>query len=381
MNLKIIILALLSLFSFLSYANENTVYGDPVLKSISALEFSPEGILFIGDSIDGKIIAIDVKEEAAKNVTKPPFVNDIEQQIAALMAAKTSDILLHDMAVNPISKSVYLAVSRGRANWTSQWQRPNELANASMLIKISIDGNFEEVNLKNINYSMVSIPNPVLDNKINNEGKKEKSKRMNSITQLAYKDGKLYIAGLSNEEFSSAMWTFSYPFKKDVTATTVEIYHGVHKRYETHSPVRAFIPYELNGTGHILAAYLCTPLVSFPLTSLENGAHIKGKTIAELGSGNIPIDMISLDYEDKKMLIMSNTQLPLMTFNVADIESYKGSITEPVEGYVAGVNFQAKGSSGVQQIDDFNDKYIVATKRTAAGKLELAALPKIWLTW
>jgi hypothetical protein len=70
-----------------------------------------------------------------------------------------------------------------------------------------------------------------------------------------------------------------------------------------------------------------------------------------------------------------------MTFNVADIESYKGSITKPVEGYIAGVEFQAKGSSGVQQIDDFNDEYIIATRRTAAGKLELAALLKIWLTW
>ena len=202
---------------------------------------------------------------------------------------------------------------------------------------------------------------------------------MNSITQLAYKDGKLFVAGLSNEEFSSAMWTFTYPFKKDVTATTVEVYHGVHDRYETHSPVRAFIPYEFNGTDHILAAYLCTPLVTFPLTSLENGAHVKGKTIAELGSGSIPIDIISLDYKDKKMLIMSNTQLPLMTFNVADIESYKGSITKPVESFVAGISYQARASGGVQQIDNFDDEYIVATRRTSSGKLELAALRKVWL--
>jgi hypothetical protein len=380
MNLKIITVMLFTLFSFLSYANENTIDSDPALKSISALEFSPEGILFIGDSIDGKIIAIDLKEKAAKNVEKPPVITDIEQQVAALMAAKSSDVLIHDMAVNPISKSIYLAVSRGRANWTNRWHRPNELENASMLVKINVDGSFEEINLKKTNYSVVYLPNPVSDQKINSKGRnKGKSNRMNSITQLAYKEGKLYVAGLSNEEFASAMWTFTYPFVKNVTATTFEIYHGVHDRFETHSPVRAFIPYDFNGVGHILAAYLCTPLVSFPLTALENGAHIKGKTIAELGSGNIPIDMISLDYEDKKMLIMSNTALPLMTFNVADIESNKSSITEPVESFTAGISYQARASGGVQQIDNFDDEYIVTTRRTSSGKLELSALRKIWL--
>src|SRR6266568_4972703 len=42
----------------------------------------------------------------------------------------------------------------------------------------------------------------------------------------------------------------------------------------------------------LLAAYTCTPLVEFPLSDLKPGAKVKGKTIAELGNRNRPIDMI-----------------------------------------------------------------------------------------
>ena len=49
----------------------------------------------------------------------------------------------------------------------------------------------------------------------------------------------------------------------------------------------------LGGREYILAAYTCTPLVTIPLDSIRDGAHVSGKTIAELGYGNTPIDFIS----------------------------------------------------------------------------------------
>jgi hypothetical protein len=57
------------------------------------------------------------------------------------------------------------------------------------------------------------------------------------------------------------------------------------------SPVYTFLPYTLNSQPHLIAGYLCTPLVKFPIASLEPGDKVRGTTIAELGAGNRPLDM------------------------------------------------------------------------------------------
>ena len=53
-----------------------------------------------------------------------------------------------------------------------------------------------------------------------------------------------------------------------------------------------FVPYQVQNTPHLIAGYLCTPLVKFPVASLKPGEKIMGTTIAELGAGNRPIDMV-----------------------------------------------------------------------------------------
>ncbi|MBX2816485.1 MAG: hypothetical protein KTR24_10820, partial [Saprospiraceae bacterium] len=196
---------------------------------------------------------------------------------------------------------------------------------------------------------------------------------------IEYHNGKLYVAGLSNEEFSASMWVTPYPFQDHVAASTLEIYHGAHGEYETHAPIRAFLPYRLRGEESIIAAYLCTPLVTFPSADLKDGQHIKGRTVAEFGSGNYPLDMVTYTNGEKQYILMSNSQLPLMIIDPDDIEGFEGSITEVVEGYMAGVNYTPRSGSGVQQLDDLNEKFLVATQRMPSGKLALVSFPKEWL--
>jgi hypothetical protein len=72
-----------------------------------------------------------------------------------------------------------------------------------------------------------------------------------------------------------------------------EIRHVSHGQNETHAPVMVFMPHDIAGETHILAAYTCTPLVAFPVEDLADGARVFGKTVAELGAGNRPLDIIS----------------------------------------------------------------------------------------
>ena len=108
---------------------------------------------------------------------------------------------------------------------------------------------------------------------------------------MAFADGRLWVAGLSNEEFASKLRAIPYPFATVDRGVSVEIYHGNHKAVETRSPVNAFVPYTINNQQHLIAGYTCTPLVKFPIADLKAGDKVRGTTIAEFGAGNRVLDM------------------------------------------------------------------------------------------
>ena len=349
--------------------------GTPDIQSISKLEFSPEGILFLGDAIGGKVIAVDLKDTDKSEIEKGINIGDLEGEIASTLGTTAENVLIHDMAVNPLSKQVYFSVSRARAKWASRWELPNDLANADVLVRLSPDGTYEVIDLVDVSYSELALPNPIGTEK-EHRWKKGVKLRVDAITDLIYHKGSIYVTGLSNEEFAAAMWVAPFPFKEKVEASTLEIYHGAHGQYETAAPIRAFIPYELHNKSHFIAAYLCTPLVTFEADKLGSETHVKGKTVAEFGSGNYPIDMVAYKNKGKDLILMSNSALPLLIFDPADVEAFEGEITSEVEGYMAGVEYTPKSGSGTQQLDDFNEKFILATQRLPSGKLALSSLPK-----
>lgn len=352
--------------------------GTPEIKSMGTLEFNEDGVLFIGDSKNATIYAVDLQESPAAPVEKPLMIPNLETKLAALLGTTDDDVLIHDIAVNPVSKNTYISVSRGRANWTSNWQLPKELSDATVLIRISPTGEMEEAVLEEVLFAEASIPNPVGEDKLH-RWKKGAQLRADAISDMAFHNGKLYVSGLSNEEFAAAMWVLDYPFSGQASAATLEIFHGAHGEYETHSPVRAFLPYEIQNKEQILAAYLCTPLVTFETANLQNGTHVKGRTVAEFGAGNFPVDMVLYQNNGDDFILMSNSQLPLMIIDPKDVEAYKGEITEEVEGYLAGVKYTPRSGSGIYQLADFNEKYILATQRLAGGRLALVSLSKSWL--
>jgi len=380
-KLKKAIPIIFCLYSNFIFSAENMQPRTLQFKSMSALEFTPEGVLLIGDSIQGSIYAIDLKEANVSQSTNPPEILDLENKIAALVGAKSADILIHDMAVNPTSKSVYLSVSRNRSNWNSRWHMPNDLGNASILVKVNNDSSIELIDFSKLNYTQANLPNPINQKiKYPDAGPlKGVNKRVNSITQVAYSNGKIYVAGLSNEDFASSLWTFNFPFNGETTATTLEIFHGAHDRFETHSPIRALLPYEINKKQQLLAAYLCTPVVIIDMESLQDKTHVKGKTIGEIGDANIPIDMVAFSYNGEEKVVMSNTQMPLMTFKKSEIESIKTDLDTVNDIYSLGLKHQDLPRGGVQQIDDFNEQFILVTKRMGGGKLSLVSLKKSWL--
>jgi hypothetical protein len=367
------VLSILAL-SGLPAAQGQFTAGKPAIRSMSVLAFGPDDVLFIGDSKSGAVFAIALEDAAPRKDNEAVEVNDIEARIGALLGTGAENVMIHDMAVNPTSQNIYLAVSRGRGKWDSRWKLPNDVADADILLRVAPDGEMAPVPLEKVSFSRADLPNPVDPSKPH-RWKDGISLRADTITDMTHDGGTLYVAGLSNEEFASTMWRIQYPFGKQITATTLEIFHGAHGEYETHAPIRAFVPYTLKDRSHLLAAYLCTPLVTFPAADLKDGQHIKGRTVAEFGSGNYPLDMLVYQKDGRDRLLIANSNLPFMIVDPKDVASFEGAITTEVEGYVAGVPYEIRSGVGVQQMDRLNGDYIVTLQRLPGGTLDMVSLP------
>lgn len=351
--------------------SEPFVIGKPEIKAMSSLTFSPEGMLFIGDSRSAHVFAIDMTKEAQAAEEVAFKLLEIDQKIAALLGCNPIDVMVHDMEIHPRSKDAYLAVSRKGADWTWDFHLPNDLTDAQVLLKATAAGEISEVALEEVRYSKVEIKNPVPE-EIKHRWKEGAELRVDVVSDMFFDEGKLYVAGLSNEEFVSTMRVFDFPFTENSSATELEIYHGAHAAWETKSPVRSCIPFEMNGEKHLLAAYLCTPLVTIPAEKLTNGAHIKGKTIAELGFGNYPLDMVALEKDGKTKVLIANSNRNMMQLNIDDIAG-----TEEIVEYApmgSGVKHQTLPGGSLYQMAKLDAGHAVIMRRSPNGQLKMETI-------
>src|SRR4051794_29151092 len=88
--------------------------GKAGLKSAGALAIGPDGVLFVGDSAGASIYALDVNDRAAVKSGGNLEVKGISEKIAAMLGTTADQIAINDVVVNPTSKNVYMAVSRGK---------------------------------------------------------------------------------------------------------------------------------------------------------------------------------------------------------------------------------------------------------------------------
>jgi hypothetical protein len=333
--------------------------GKPDLKSAGALTFAADGVLFVGDSIGGQVFAIDTQDRTASQAAAIE-VRGLSEKIAAMLGTAADQIQLNDVAVNPISRKTYVSVSRGLGADA-----------APVIVRIDPAGKLEALSLGNVKHAVVALPNPVNAS----TGGRGGNRRLQAITDLAFLDNRLFVAGLSNEEFSSTLRAIPFPFNQADKGANVEIWHASHNALETNSPIRTFLPYKINNVEHILASYTCTPLVKIPVSSLRTGAQVKGTTIAEFGAGNTPLDMIAYTKGGKNYILMSNTSRGVMKFSADGLEGFP-AITTSVPG-TGGVPYETVTLlAGVVQMDKFDAQNAVVLQRAGTGfDLRTVALP------
>lgn len=326
------------------------------LKSAGPLAFGADGVLFVGDSLGASVFALDTAD--TKPLTDAAEVDGVNAKIAALLGTTPDNILINDVAVNPLSKRAYISVSRGRGP-----------AATPVIVRTAAGGKLEVLSFDNIKFSKATLPNaPTMETQTRRGG----SARLVSITDVAYVEGKVIVAGLSNEEFASNLRQIPFPFTSTPRGTSIEIYHGSHGRYETHAPVRTFVPYKIRNEDVILASYTCTPLVVFRTAELANSnAKVEGKTIAELGSGNTPLDMIIYEKGGSHYILMANTDLGVVKLSAENLDKYKAITAETDVTGVPAEQVKVTGVEHLTRLDQDRALLLVA----ANGKQSLKAMP------
>ncbi len=339
----------------LAFGASGLTAGKADLKSAGALAFGPDGILFVGDSLGAAVYALDTEDRTAPKTVAKIDVRGVNEKVAALLGTAADQISINDVVVNPISKKVYMSVSRGRGP-----------AAVPVILRVDSTGKISEVSLANVRHSMASLPNPTESKEV-----RGRNQRLEAITDLAYVDGRVFVAGLSNEEFASNLRSIPFPFEQVSTGASIEIYHGSHGRFETMSPVRTFLPYTIDNQKYLLAAYTCTPLVKISIDDLKAGAKVKGTTIAELGNRNSPLDMIAYKKDGHDFILMANSSRGVMKLQADKLGSFQ-PITAHTE--TAGVPYETvAGLKGVQQLDKLDEKNALILT-DASGTLDLVTI-------
>jgi hypothetical protein len=235
-------------------------------------------------------------------------------------------------------------------------------------LRVDGAGRMTELELRNAASSVARLPNPP----VSNAKAGFRNPRLETITQLAYVDGNVIVAGLSNEEFSSNLRVIPFPFRAVNSGASVEIYHGSHGDYETQAPVRTFIPWKIGGERYIVAAYTCTPLVLIRVNDLKPGAKVTGTTIAELGMGNRPLDMIAYRKDDHDFILLANSYRGVMKLSAENLDHYT-PITEQQQ--IAGVPFKRISAlRGIRRLTALDAAKALVLADGEGGSLDLRSV-------
>lgn len=343
MNLKHLSFSLL--LAVLSLSNS---YSQPLpnldafkIPGATVLAFGPDNVLLIGDSKAAKIHAVQTQATALEQPI-PYNLEGFDLLVSKKLGIAPREVIVNDMKMHPLSQEAYIAIRLGY-----QPEAPSVIAIVSPATGAI---RFLEINASNS--TSVSIKNPASSDLIFWE---ETPASALTITDVDYHDGFVYVAGLSNSDFASNIRKIKYPFGQEQEAVKrIEIYHAVHTQNETRAPIRTMLFEELNGESTLIASYTCTPLVIIPTKEIKAGASISGKTIAELGYGNTPIDMLvvttqGFDGQKSKSLLVTHknrggSMIPLNSV----VDGAKG------KGMAGQRAMFASGLEGIQEIPTAN---------------------------
>ncbi len=341
--------------------------------SASVLEFADADTLIVADSTGGMIYAYTVSDGgSAPDAMMPYNLLDLDAAVAAALGAEARGISYHDLEVHPASQDAYVAASVTIAG-TRQ----------AAVVKVTRDGTVTPLDLATLPATSFAISDAPDDGVT---FWRDIPATTFTVTDLDYVGGELFVSGLSTGEFASTLRRIPFPFEDAAASTGIEIYHAAHGQTETRAPIRAMTVMDLAGTPTVVAAYTCTPLVTIPVSDLADGAKVSGRTIAELGYGNTPLEVLNFtafdrDGNGQPMVLVVNREMDadLITLPALEAAAAAPGIVEPVAylGDTSGVETVSIPMSGVYQAAEQDAQFLLALRRNLdTGSMDLVSFRK-----
>ncbi len=378
---------------FLTPASSSGEPKPPPLRFAGALEFGPDGVLFVGDNLGGAIYAFEMGVGKAPTNNVAINVDSIDEVVANSLGATKKHISINDMAVHPTSREIYLSVMR----------RAGEIVHPG-IVRVDQAGNVHHVRLDSLTYTRQALsdmpdgtkhfrPRGMMGNPPSNKdmAKAKRPMRVLAIMDIEYYKGEVFVAGISNEEFSSTLRRMPYPFTGKHGSTNVRMFHVAHDQYETRAPIRSMVAKRLGEADYLIAAYTCSPVVLVPIAQLKDGARVTARTIGDIGNGQ-PIDMVAFKNKvaggKEYLFVTNNSRMP----QVFPIEGLEKATPLTKENTKRGMKMDAQGVFPMGpvgrpimfvgtslQADLLNDNFFVSlTRDPYTGTLDLESLATVF---
>ncbi|MEM6411343.1 MAG: hypothetical protein AAF683_07385 [Pseudomonadota bacterium] len=351
--------------------DENSVTKLTLGPSLNALEFGGSDLLFAASNDDGSVYAFKLDpDEANETIDEPRPYNfeDFGSRISEFLGVSPLDITYNDLAVHPLSTAAFLSLTVRHTD-----------GDKPALLKVRQSGTLSLIDINALEVTSVELNEPASTDVV---FWRDIPAASLTVTDLEYSDGKLLIAGLSTGEFASTLRQLEYPFEEAARSSSIEMFHTAHNQNETRAPIRAMAMASINGEPTLIAAYTCTPLVTIPAASLVDGAHVMGKTVAELGYGNVPVEVLAFTAYNPQTQGLEDFVLVInreMSANLIRLEDLAEATTGPGLttafqglGDTMGVENTRHPMGGVIQADNQDSQFLLVLRRNIdTGEIEL----------
>ena len=153
------------------------------MASIGLLAFGPDGTLFAADNQNAAIFALELGALANGGAPGAKGLDAVNAKLAEMLGTAAAEVAITDLAVHPRTRNAYISVMRGQGAGA-----------APALFRVDGGGKVEAVSLSGLKFSKVDLPNAPAANAAG-----RRNPRSETVTDMALVDGKLWVAGLSNE--------------------------------------------------------------------------------------------------------------------------------------------------------------------------------------
>jgi hypothetical protein len=335
------------------------------VKSVGNLVFASADTFVVADWRGQELHAFTLPPAPAA-AARPFNLRNVSTPVATALHARPEQVSFEDMAFRPGTEVAYLSLSVDRDGKVP----------TPAIVSIDAAGKVAVLNLGKLAQTSARISHaPAPDHKL----WRDTPEATLTVTDLVFDQGKLYVAGLSDSNFASTLRIYDFPFNDHATASTVEMYHPVHDQLETRAPIRKMAVVTLDGERSLVAAYTCTPLVVIALKDLVDGAHVKGTTIAELGWGSAPVDMVSFDTGQGPQLLLANSakSADLMPLSAIAAAAKQPSLSTPIQvpaSPLLGLKSTYLPLTGLDQVAMQDAQFIGALRRQpSTGAMQLVS--------